>query len=153
MHETIEHNLINTNNVYEKNPYLRWVGDGLAEFASAKYLKTINREYFYGMIDNRLNTLKKSKNETFDLNKWEAQASGNIEGYSYSLAFWIDIANNYGEKAIKDFMIEFDNYKKYSAKHVFELLKSLTNETDTIKLTMQKNEAINIIEDYRNVIE
>lgn len=125
VHETTETNLIGEKNpLYSKNKYLRWVGDGLAEYTSLKILEQTDKELKNKMLNGRVKNIVDSKGENLNLLKWQA-IIGPIEGYAYSLAFWVDIEEKYGNKVIQEFVNKFLNTKNYSTENVTNILIKL----------------------------
>jgi hypothetical protein len=138
-HETVENDIINQKNIYSKNPNLRFVGDGLAELISFMILKTANPDYAEIMLNNRLKSIEKSSQLEFDIYNWSIE-SEEIEGYSYSLAFWLKLLDNYSIKQIQYFIRLFDNSTEYSKENVHKMFETAFGLNITFNLT--KSEAI-----------
>ncbi len=148
-HETVEHNLINNNNVYKKNKYLRYIGDGLAEWVSLNYLIKSKKEIDIQMINNRLNTIKNSEKNEFIVNKWIASETGIIEGYSYSLAFWILFEKQFGKNAVQNFITYFMNTDKFDSDNIYKLLEDAANSKDVPSFKITKEQAIDLLSAYK----
>ncbi len=149
-HETTELNLIMKKApLYSKNKYLRWIGDGLAEYASLKIIEQTDKELKTKMLNSRIKDIDKDKKQSFNLLKWEA-TTGSNEGYGYSLAFWIDIEEKYGNKVIQEFVNKFLNTNDYSTENITNILIKLI-EKDNEQLdknqifTLTKEEAKEIL--------
>jgi hypothetical protein len=148
-HETTELNLILKKELYFKNKYLRWIGDGLAEYASLKIIEQTDKELKNNMLNSRIKNIDKDKKQSFNLLKWEA-TTGPVEGYAYSLAFWIDIEEKYGNKVIQEFVNKFLNTNDYSTENITNILIKLI-EKDNEQLdknqifTLTKDEAKEIL--------
>lgn len=138
-HETVENDLINQKDIYSKNPNLRFVGDGLAELISFMILKTDNPEYAEKMLNNRLLSIEKSTQLEFDIYNWSIE-SEEIEGYSYSLAFWLKLLDNYSMEQIQDFIRLFDNSTDFSKESVHKIFDEAFGLNISFNLT--KSEAI-----------
>ncbi len=148
-HETVEHNLINNNNVYEKNKYLRYIGDGLAEWVSLNYLIKSKKEIDVQMINNRLNTIKNSEKYGFVVNEWAASEAGMIEGYSYSLAFWISFEKQFGKKAVQNFITYFMNTDEFDNNNISKLLEDAADSKDVLSFRINKEQAIDLLSTYK----
>jgi hypothetical protein len=122
-----------------ENPNLRFVGDGLAELISFMILKTTNPDYAEIMLNNRLKSIEKSSQLEFDIYNWSIE-SEEIEGYSYSLAFWLKLLENYSIEQIQYFIRLFDNATEYSRENVHKMFETAFGLNITFNLT--KSEAI-----------
>jgi len=144
-HETTETNLIlKKAPLYFKNKYLRWVGDGLAEYTSLKILEQTDNELKNKMLNGRIKNIVDSKGENLNLLKWEA-ITGQDVGYAYSLAFWIDIEEKYGNNVIQEFVSKFLNTNDYSTKNITNILVNLTKSDNNQIFTITKEEAKEIL--------
>jgi hypothetical protein len=148
IHETIEYNMISLNNVYGENPYLRYIGDGLAEWSSLNYLSQVNHHYENKMLKNRLNTLENSRKSQFVLNEWKSSTTGIIEGYSYSLAFWLLFEKRFGHDAILAFIKTFNESSNYGNSHIAQLLKNAAGEENIPSLTMKKEQTVKLLNEF-----
>jgi hypothetical protein len=122
-HETVENDLINQNNIYHKNPNLRFIGDGIAEYVSLKVLESINHEYALKMLNNRATSIANSNETDFSLYDWNTE-DDSIEGYSYSLAFWMKIEKMYSHESIRSFIQKFKNLKSYNKQSIQQVFES-----------------------------
>jgi hypothetical protein len=144
-HETVENDLISFNNLYEKNSNIRFIGDGLAELISLKVLKSFKNEYANEMLNSRLRSLTKSNSDTFSLYNWST-TSEEIEGYSYSLAFWIKLEKDNSPEIIKEFVRLFSNLKTYRKQDIDQIFETIFGSN--ISYSMTKNEAIDILSNH-----
>lgn len=144
-HETVENELINSRNVYQKNPNLRFIGDGLAEYLSLKILKLTDEAFANEMIKSRIYSLNKSTRDGLDLSKWTIE-DDDIAGYSYGLAFWLKIERDNTQNSVIGFMTSFLSLDNFEPETVTNLLPvSLSIKEYTIK----KDEALSILSSYR----
>ena len=143
-HETTELNLIMKKALYSKNKYLRWVGDGLAEYASLKIIEQTDKELKTKMLNSRIKDIEEYKKQSFNLLKWEA-TTGSNEGYGYSLAFWIDIEEKYGNNVIQEFVSEFLNTNDYSTENITNILVNLIKSDNKQIFTITKEKAKEIL--------
>ena len=143
-HETTELNLIVKKALYSKNKYLRWIGDGLAEYASLKIIEQTDKELKTNMLNSRIKNIEEYKKQSFNLLKWEA-TTGSNEGYGYSLAFWIDIEEKYGNNVIQEFVSEFLNTNDYSTENITNILVNLIKSDNKQIFTITKEEAKEIL--------
>ncbi|HON19776.1 MAG TPA: hypothetical protein PLW70_00370 [Bacteroidales bacterium] len=145
VHETVEYDLIGFNNLYEENPQLRFIGDGLAEYVSLQVLNAHNVQFANEMKNSRIHSLKKSNSEKFSLYDWNI-TSELIEAYSYSLAFWIKLEKDTSPKKIQDFILLFNNLKTYQQEDIVKLFETVFGKNVSLNIT--KDEAINILLAY-----
>ena len=143
-HETTELNLILKKELYFKNKYLRWIGDGLAEYASLKIIEQTDEELKTKMLNSRIKDIDEDKKQSFNLLKWEA-ITGQDLGYAYSLAFWIDIEEKYGNNVIQEFVSKFLNTNDYSTKNITNILVNLIKSDNNQIFTITKEEAKEIL--------
>ena len=143
-HETTELNLIVKKALYSKNKYLRWIGDGLAEYASLKIIEQTDEELKTKMLNSRIKDIDEDKKQSFNLLKWEA-ITGQDLGYAYSLAFWIDIEEKYGNNVIQEFVSKFLNTNDYSTKNITNILVNLIKSDNNQIFTITKEEAKEIL--------
>jgi len=143
-HETTELNLILKKELYFKNKYLRWIGDGLAEYASLKIIEQTDEELKTKMLNSRIKDIDEDKKQSFNLLKWEA-ITGQDLGYAYSLAFWIDIEEKYGNNVIQEFVSKFLNTNDYSTKNITNILVNLIKSDNKQIFTITKEEAKEIL--------
>ena len=143
-HETTELNLIMKKALYSKNKYLRWIGDGLAEYASLKIIEQTDEELKTKMLNSRIKDIDEDKKQSFNLLKWEA-ITGQDLGYAYSLAFWIDIEEKYGNKVIQEFVNKFINTNDYSTENITNILVNLIKSDNKQIFTITKEEAKEIL--------
>ena len=143
-HEATESNLIVKKELYFKNKYLRWIGDGLAEYASLKIIEQTDEELKTKMLNSRIKDIDEDKKQSFNLLKWEA-ITGQDLGYAYSLAFWIDIEEKYGNNVIQEFVSKFLNTNDYSTKNITNILVNLIKSDNKQIFTITKEEAKEIL--------
>jgi len=143
-HETTELNLIVKKALYSKNKYLRWIGDGLAEYASLKIIEQTDEELKTKMLNSRIKDIDEDKKQSFNLLKWEA-ITGQDLGYAYSLAFWIDIEEKYGNNVIQEFVSKFLNTNDYSTKNITNILVNLIKSDNKQIFTITKEKAKEIL--------
>jgi hypothetical protein len=140
-HECTENDLIAVKKVYDKNPNIRYIGDGLAEYVSLKILETINQEFANQMLDNRIKTLATTVNE-LQLPTWTHEDK-NVSGYSYSLAFFLKMEKENGKQAVLDFLRSFSALNVFDTITISNLLSNSFKKTKQYSLT--KKEAITIL--------
>ena len=143
-HETTELNLIVKKALYSKNKYLRWIGDGLAEYASLKTIEQTDEELKTKMLNSRIKDIDEDKKQSFNLLKWEA-TTGQGVGYAYSLAFWIDIEEKYGNNVIQEFVNKFINTNDYSTENITNILVNLIKSDNKQIFTITKEKAKEIL--------
>jgi len=143
-HEATESNLIVKKALYSKNKYLRWIGDGLAEYASLKIIEQTDEELKTKMLNSRIKDIDEDKKQSFNLLKWEA-ITGQDLGYAYSLAFWIDIEEKYGNNVIQEFVSKFLNTNDYSTKNITNILVNLIKSDNKQIFTITKEKAKEIL--------
>ena len=143
-HEATESNLIVKKELYFKNKYLRWIGDGLAEYTSLKISEQTDEELKTKTLNGRIKNIKDDKKQSFNLLKWEA-TTGQGVGYAYSLAFWIDIEEKYGNKVIQEFVNKFINTNDYSTENITNILVNLIKSDNKQIFTITKEEAKEIL--------
>jgi hypothetical protein len=136
-HETVENDLINQKNIYHKNPNLRFIGDGIAEYVSLKVLESINPQFALEMLKSRINSLTNSNETIFSLYDWDIEDE-RIEGYSYSLAFWIKIEKQYSQESIRTFIQKFNNLNSYNKQSVLQIFESVFEKDFSYTLTKQE---------------
>ena len=111
----------------------RWVGDGLAEYAgyvvAARWAPSVLEEELRGH-QARIETLLAEGKETYNLLEEFLVRAGfggaaapwtpvEYAGYSVSLAFWLDLAERYGEETIRAF------WKRLSTQRTWCLIPAL----------------------------
>jgi len=143
-HEATESNLIVKKELYFKNKYLRWIGDGLAEYTSLKISEQTDEELKTKTLNGRIKNIKDDKKQSFNLLKWEA-TTGQGVGYAYSLAFWIDIEEKYGNKVIQEFVNKFINTNDYSTENITNILVNLIKSDNKQIFTITKEKAKEIL--------
>ena len=144
-HETTELNLIMKKApLYSKNKYLRWIGDGLAEYTSLKISEQTDEELKTKTLNGRIKNIKDDKKQSFNLLKWEA-TTGQGVGYAYSLAFWIDIEEKYGNNVIQEFVNKFINTNDYSTENITNILVNLIKSDNKQIFTITKEKAKEIL--------
>jgi len=143
-HEATESNLIVKKELYFKNKYLRWIGDGLAEYTSLKISEQTDEELKTKTLNGRIKNIKDDKKQSFNLLKWEA-ITGQDLGYAYSLAFWIDIEEKYGNKVIQEFVNKFINTNDYSTENITNILVNLIKSDNKQIFTITKEKAKEIL--------
>ncbi|HXK71008.1 MAG TPA: hypothetical protein PK455_06895, partial [Caldisericia bacterium] len=130
--------------LYFKNKYLRWIGDGLAEYTSLKISEQTDEELKTKTLNGRIKNIKDDKKQSFNLLKWEA-TTGQGVGYAYSLAFWIDIEEKYGNKVIQEFVNKFINTNDYSTENITNILVNLIKSDNKQIFTITKEKAKEIL--------
>jgi len=144
IHESVENDLINTKNVYSTNPNLRWIGDGLAEFVSLKFLTHKGGGYKEKMLENRLASLGKFPEEELNLYEWKT-GDTRIAGYSFSLAFWLKMEKQHGLKGIQLFIKQFSDLKTYDIASIEQIyLLSFGKKFNAEDLVISQKEATEI---------
>jgi len=143
-HEATESNLIVKKELYFKNKYLRWIGDGLAEYTSLKISEQTDEELKTKTLNGRIKNIKDDKKQSFNLLKWEA-TTGQGVGYAYSLAFWIDIEEKYGNNVIQEFVNKFINTNDYSTENITNILVNLIKSDNKQIFTITKEKAKEIL--------
>ena len=146
VHETVESNLILKKDLYSKNPFLRWIGDGLAEYSSLKIIESTDKELKAKMLGQRIKNIQESKNQNFNLLKWKA-ITGPVEGYAYSLAFWKNIEKDYGNETIQKFFRKFLNLNDFSLESTARILTELIKNDSKQIFTITKDEALKMLSD------
>jgi len=127
---------------------VRWISDGLAEFAAFKFVRGLDREtrdssgitsflsedlsnhyYFINQqLEAGLTELE------FDLVSWKMVgrdqpiAITDAAGYALALFFWVDIAEEFGETTIHNFLEQAKNEEDPSGDKLVGLLSSLTDQ-------------------------
>ena len=142
VHETVENDLISPKNIYSKNPNSRFIGDGLAELVSFMILKSVNPDLAEIMMNNRRKSIETSSQMEFDVYNWSI-AREEIEGYSYSLAFWLQLLNNHSLEQIQSFIKTFEHSNGYAEKDIYSIFEKAFEQEVTLKLT--KEEAMNTL--------
>ena len=96
------------------------------------------------MLNGRIKNIEDDKKQSFNLLKWE-DTTGSNEGYGYSLAFWIDIEEKYGNNVIQEFVSKFLNTNDYSTENITNILVNLIKSDNKQIFTITKEEAKEIL--------
>jgi len=144
VHEFIEINLITAKDIYSKNKYLRWIGDGLAEYVSFKILENKDVSLKSSMLKERINNISNKNIQSFNLLDWEV-ITGSTEGYSFSLAFWINFEKKFGFENLQNFIHDFIKNKDYETDTVTKLLLKNIDKEKNQFFIMSSNDALEIL--------
>ena len=153
-HEAVEHSLVKK--VYHDHK-ARWIGDGLAEYIAymvsgalavkvqRQALKSRQSE-IQNLLMSEVNRNRYSMVQEF-LYGAELKEGIEVAGYGVALAFWLQIAQRYGEGVIKEFWQRISQKGFPNAQEAARILSELTGEDIWTKLqNMDLQEVLQTLE-------
>jgi hypothetical protein len=135
IHERTEEYVVMKMDLYLRNPYTRWIGDGLAEYMGYHFTNEKNAMACLCMLDSRRQQLswwQQMGNSTYDLLKFkngEQDSLQVIAGYPVSLAFWLEFADKYGAESIKELFKQLKGVNPTN-KNICKILSGLSKEKE-----------------------
>jgi hypothetical protein len=143
IHETVESELILRKKVSDKNPNIRYIGDGLAEYISLKILQSYNPGWANEMLDSRIKNANKLTTDEVQVQTWSYKDNALTELYASSLAFWLKMDKEYGEQAVLDFIHSFLALNDFDSTTVSSLM--LKHFKKTKQYSLQKKEILALL--------
>lgn len=141
---------------YERDPFTRWIGDGLTEYAGYTTCQKLVPDSLPRIIENTLRYFEEpflKGRTTFDLSQWKAHAGEETEpispeeliGYPVSLYFWLKLTRHSGAEIIPQFLRRAQKLKEPKNKDLIALLSELTGLDIQKELKIDLKEASNFL--------